>query len=77
VTYKGRPDEQGRPFLFRRSVTRQSATAVQVPVKQPKRRRLPEKSENGCVRHRATHRNHVGSYGLPVDWTALTLPLRQ
>jgi hypothetical protein len=32
---------------------------MQVPQKQRKRRRLPGSSANGCVRHRATHRNHV------------------
>jgi transposase InsO family protein len=42
---------------------------LQVPVKQQKRRRLPGKSENGCVRHRATHRNHVWSYDFLVDRT--------
>jgi transposase InsO family protein len=35
---------------------------MQVPRKQRKRRRLTGTSANGCVRHRATHRNHVWSY---------------
>src|SRR5207248_3971150 len=35
---------------------------LQVPGKQRKRRRLPGQSANGCVRHRARHRNHVWSY---------------
>lgn len=42
---------------------------LQVPVKQRKRRRLPGQSENGCVRHRAAHRNHVWSYDFLVDRT--------
>jgi len=37
---------------------------MQVPQKQGKRRRLPGSSANGCVRHRATHRNHVWSFRL-------------
>ena len=41
----------------------------QVPVKQRKRRRLPGKSANGCVRHRALYRNHVWSYDFLVDRT--------
>jgi putative transposase len=41
----------------------------QVPVKQRKRRRLPGQSANGCVRHRALHRNHVWSYDFLVDRT--------
>ena len=32
---------------------------LQVPRRQRKRRRLPGNSENGCIRHKATHRNHV------------------
>ena len=35
---------------------------MQLPQKQRKRRRSPGASANGCVRHRATHRNHVWSY---------------
>lgn len=41
----------------------------QVPVKQRKRRRVPGQSANGCVRHRALHRNHVWSYDFLVDRT--------
>ena len=41
----------------------------QVPGKQRKRRRLPGRSENGCVRHRALHRNHVWSYDFLLDRT--------
>ena len=33
-----------------------------MPAKQRKRRRLLGGSPNGCVRHRARHRNHVWSY---------------
>jgi transposase InsO family protein len=39
-----------------------------VPQKQRKRRRLGH-SGNGCVRHRATHRNHVWSYDFVFDRT--------
>ena len=35
---------------------------LQVPGKPRKRRRLPGNSRNGCIRRRATHRNHVWSY---------------
>ena len=42
---------------------------MQVPKKQHKRRRLPGTSANGCVRHRATHANHVWSYDFLVDRT--------
>jgi putative transposase len=41
----------------------------QVPGKQRKRRRLPGHSANGCVRHKALHRNHVWSYDFLVDRT--------
>ena len=41
----------------------------QVPGKQRKRRRLPGHSVNGCVRHKALHRNHVWSYDFLVDRT--------
>ena len=41
----------------------------QVPSKQRKRRRLPGQSANGCVRHKALHRNHVWSYDFLVDRT--------
>ena len=42
---------------------------LQVPGKQRKRRRLPGQSANGCVRHRARHRNHVWSYDFLTDRT--------
>jgi len=42
---------------------------LQVPEKQRKRRRLPGNSHNGCIRHRATHRNHVWSYDFLMDRT--------
>ena len=42
---------------------------MQVPAKQHKRRRLPGSSANGCVRHKATHRNHVWSYDFLADRT--------
>jgi len=40
-----------------------------VPQKQRKRRRLPGNSENGCIRHKATRRNHVWSYDFLADRT--------
>ena len=42
---------------------------MQVPRKQRKRRRLPGGSANGCIRHRATHRNHVWSYDFLTERT--------
>ena len=42
---------------------------LQVPRKQRKRRRLPGNSQNSCVRHKATHRNHVWSYDFLMDRT--------
>jgi len=42
---------------------------MQVPRKQKKRRRLPGHSGNGCVRYRATHRNHVWSYDFVTERT--------
>ena len=39
------------------------------PGKQRKRRRLPGESQNGCIRHRATHPNHVWSYDFVMDRT--------
>ena len=42
---------------------------MQVPRKQYRRRRLPGGSENGCIRHRAEHMNHVWSYDFLVDRT--------
>ncbi len=40
---------------------------LHVPKKQRKQRRLPGSSANSCVRHRATHRNHVWSYDFLTD----------
>jgi len=42
---------------------------MQVVQKQRKRRRLPGTSANGCIRYRATHRNHVWSYDFVTDRT--------
>jgi hypothetical protein len=42
---------------------------MQVPRQQRKRLRLPGASINGCVRHRALHRNHVWSYGFLTERT--------
>ena len=42
---------------------------LQVPQKQQKRRIFPGTSSNSCVRHRATHRNHVWSYDFLMDRT--------
>jgi putative transposase len=42
---------------------------MQVPRKQHRRRRLPGSSENGCIRRRAEHMNHVWSYDFLVDRT--------
>ena len=42
---------------------------LQVSRKQRKRRRLPGHSGNSCIRHRATHRNHVWSYDFVADRT--------
>src|SRR5207247_8587352 len=42
---------------------------LHVPGKQRKRRPLPGQSANGCVRHRARHRNHVWSYDFLTDRT--------
>ena len=42
---------------------------LQVPERQRKRRRLPGDSQNGCIRYRATHRNHVWSYDFVMDRT--------
>jgi len=36
---------------------------------QQKRHRLPGSSANSCIRHRATHRNHVWSYDFLADRT--------
>lgn len=47
------------------------AEHMQVPTKQRKRRRLSGNggSHNSCVRHKATHRNHVWSYDFLTDRT--------
>jgi putative transposase len=42
---------------------------MQMPRKQQQRRRLPGGSVNGCVRHRATHRNHVWSHDFLTERT--------
>ena len=42
---------------------------MQVPRKQRKRRRLPGHSGHGCVRYRATGRNHVWSYDFLAERT--------
>ncbi len=42
---------------------------LQVPTKQHKRRRFPGNSDNGCVRYRAAHGNHVWSYDFLMDRT--------
>ena len=42
---------------------------MQVPRKQRKRRRLPGQSGQGCVRYRATGRNHVWSYDFLAERT--------
>ena len=42
---------------------------LQVAKKQSKRRRILGNSVNSCVRHRATHRNHVWSYDFLMDRT--------
>jgi len=42
---------------------------MQVPRRQRKRRRLPGRSADGCVRYQATHANHVWSYDFLADRT--------
>ena len=42
---------------------------LQVPRTQHRRRRLPGRSENSCVRHRAQRINHVWSYDFLMDRT--------
>ncbi len=42
---------------------------MQVPIKHHKRRRLPDHSGNGCVRRRATRRNHVWTYAFVTERT--------
>ena len=45
------------------------AEHLQVPRRQHRRRRWPGSSVNSCVRHKATHRNHVWSYDFLADRT--------
>ncbi len=45
------------------------AEHLQVPQKHRKCRRLPGSSVNSCVRHKATHRDHVWSYDFVADRT--------
>ena len=42
---------------------------MQVPRKQHRKRRLPGGSQNGCIRRRAEHINHVWSYDFLIDRT--------
>ena len=42
---------------------------MQVPRKQHRRRRLPGGSQNGCLRYRSKHRNHVWSYDFVSERT--------
>ena len=57
------------PINFKRVHRLWRQEHLQVPQKQQKRRRLPGSSVNSCVRHRATHRNHVWSYDFLMDRT--------
>ena len=43
--------------------------SMQVPRKLQRKRRLPGRSENGCIRHRADHKDHVWSYDFVADRT--------
>jgi putative transposase len=43
--------------------------SMQVPRKQQRKRRLPGRSENSCIRHRADHKDHVWSYDFVADRT--------
>jgi putative transposase len=42
---------------------------LKVPVKQHKRRRLSDDSENGCARQRAEYKDHVWSHNFVMDRT--------
>ena len=42
---------------------------MQVPRRQKRRRRLPGGSQNGCIRHRSRHKDHVWSYDFLTDRT--------
>ncbi len=48
---------------------------LRVPQKQRKRRRLGN-SDNGCVRHRAEHIDHVWSYDFVMDQTVDSRPMK-
>ena len=48
---------------------------LKVPQKQRKRRRLGN-SDNGCVRHRAEHIDHVWSYDFVMDQTIDSRPVK-
>lgn len=62
-------NETGWPVGFGRVHRLWKQEHMQVPRKQRKRRRLPGHSGNSCVRHRATHRNHVWSYDFVIERT--------
>jgi putative transposase len=49
---------------------------LKVPQKQHKKRRLSGSSDNGIVRHRAQHPNHVWSFDFCHDRTADGKPLK-
>ncbi len=63
--------EAGWPVGFGRVHRLWNQEQLQVPQKQRNRRRLPAPASrvNSCVRHRATHRNHVGSYDFVAERT--------
>lgn len=42
---------------------------MQVPKKQQTKRRLPDESDNSCIRHKPTHPNHVWGYDFVTDLT--------
>jgi transposase InsO family protein len=42
---------------------------LQVPRRQRRKRRIPGRSANSCIRHRPAHRNHVWSYDFLMDRT--------
>ena len=46
------------------------------PAKTAKRRRLPGRSANGCIRHRPEHQDHVWSYDFLTDRTEDGRPLK-
>ena len=61
--------EMGWRVNFKRVHRLWKLHGLQVPGKQRKRRRLPGRSRNSCVRHKALHRNHVWSYDFVTDRT--------